>query len=167
MCDKNGVFKEHMKKTTFLWIVNEEKNRVSPDRLLRFMRGKQEIKIDRVVTHDAVYKDLCLTFGDITAFRVTHSNDLCVIGQVINFENEGNTKSQRNFPYSFCIFEINKNAWIKLSPCFMISKRGALTESNHKSFHVSSYIASLKSDSFNFKSTIVSRLILRELKKFL
>lgn len=154
-----------MKKSRFLWIMSEEKLRVSTDRLYRFQRGRKETIVERIISNDIFYKDSCLSFGDYVVFKLPSSDDLCAVGQIMHFEFNGTTKKSRKFPYTFCIFEINKNVWTRLSPCYKVNARGSLVESELKCFHVKNYIFTSKIDNFDFKNLVISRPVLRKLRE--
>lgn len=147
--------------------MNEEKLRVSSDRLYRFHRGKKETVVERVISNDVFYKDTCLSFGDYVILKSPVTRSLCVIGQVMGFEFNGDSKKSRKFPFTFCIFEINKNVWVRLSPCFTISDRGSLVESKYKCFFINNYICTTRITHFDFTNLVVSRSVLQELKKFI
>lgn len=154
-----------MKKSTFLWIMCEEKLRVSTDRLYRFHRGRKETVVERIISNETFYKDSCLSFGDYVVFKTPVTKNLCVVGQVMNFEFNGVSKKTRKFPFTFCIIEINKNVWIRLSPCLTVTDRGCLEESGHKCFHVKDYICTTKISHFDLTHLVVNRFILGKLKR--
>ncbi len=155
-----------MKKTTFLWILREEKNRVSSDRLLRFRKGRKEIVVERISSVDFFFKDKALILGDFVLFRTKAKAKLCVLGQIINFSFQGKTKAERRFPFSHCILEKNKNVVVTLSPCFLVSKNGKFENCYDVIYDVSEYIASTKKDHANFEKFCFEKNILQKLKNF-
>lgn len=109
-----------MKKTRLLWNLIDEKSFISADRNLRFRKGKQEKVIERIYSNDFFYKDVAITFGDYVVVSHGVRGYDCVIGQVVGFSRNSETKSKKKFPFSFCIFEVNQNVMMTLSPCYAV-----------------------------------------------
>jgi hypothetical protein len=163
-CDKNGENEKSIKKSTYLWMLREEKHRVSCDRLYRFKRGKKEIVVDRVISDEHFYKDSALIYGDYAIFKIAATSDLCVLGQVVNFEKNGKSKKERKFSFTYCILEINQNVTVRLSPCYKISVKGKISLYEKPFFTVPEYVASTKIEYFDLNSSNVHRNILIELQ---
>lgn len=171
-CDEKGENHKPIRKSTFLWLLQEEKERVSTDRLERFRSGKTEVLVERVVSTNHFFVDSAITFGDFALFRKKSNESnkkfTFYIGQVINFEKEGKNKRERKFPFSYCILENNKKLIVKLAPCYEIVKStrlaGRLKESSVQFFAVSDYVSSSKMGYFDIENLVIERDIMRSMK---
>jgi len=155
-----------MKKTKFLWLLTDEKFRVSTDRSLRFRSGRKEVNIARVITEDFFYKNTALVHGEIVCVKSSLKANVCIIGQIINFKYSDETsKRDKKFPFSYAILEINKSISMRLSPCAYITKRGKLNICNIKYIHISNYMLSVKQNCIELSGASISQRMLTLLKE--
>jgi hypothetical protein len=168
LCNDKGEKIEEIKKSAFLWIMTEESQRVSTDRLYRFRNKRQEIAVQRVSSSEDFFVDTALTFGDYVVMKLDDKSILCIVGQIVEFEKnvEKTSKRARNFPFSYCILSVNKEIIVKLAPCFAISRRGGVKTCYEKTCHfdVKSYVRSVKKSAFQFDDVNIDRQVLNRLK---
>lgn len=156
-----------MKKSRFLWILIDERQRLSNDRLLRFKHGRKEITVPRVISADPFYKDDVLIYGDFTVFKHASQSYMCIIGQIVNFCNDATLKKDKRFPYSYCILNINKSVMLTLSPCFSVQNTGRLTPYKNVEYSVKKYVCTVNSNVINFETNGIGRHNARKLKSIL
>lgn len=154
-----------MKKTRFLWILIDEKHRISPDRLFRFQKGKREMTIQRVVSNATFFVDNALIHGDYVCFKQGIAKYLGILGQIINFQFDESLKSKRAFPYSYCILDLNKKVKIFLSPCYFVTHSGQLEPLTYTTFHVNRYVCSINIQKLDIPCRLISSNDLRSLKR--
>jgi hypothetical protein len=175
VCNEKGEFIEKMKKSRFIWILKDEKDRVSTDRLSRFIPRKKEITVPRVISMEPFYKDTSLTHGDFVIFKHSLNTYLAVVGQIINFHKETDTngepiktKKGRKFSFSFCILnDKNKNVHLTLSPCYSIQNTGGLIMYQNSVYSVKRYVNSVNPNILNFHNMSIGRNNARKLSELI
>lgn len=93
------------------------------------------------------------------------TDDLCVFGQVINFEFDAVTKKARKFPYTFCILKTNKNVLVRLSPSYVVTTKIRLSQCQSDFFSIQAYVFSTKPENFDLKNLIINRNVSQVLKE--
>jgi hypothetical protein len=156
-----------MKKSRFIWILRDEKQRISTDRQFRFREGRKEITVPRIVSDEAFYKDNALLHGDFMVLKHHLNSYIAIIGQIVNFNFVATTKKARKFPYSFCVVNINRNVEITMSPCYSVQISGDLVALNNVTCSIKSYICSLKSKTLNLSNMSIKDEDVTKLKSFL
>jgi hypothetical protein len=167
VCDDQGEVIEKMKKTRFLWILHDEKHRLSSDRLIRFREGKKEMTVPRVISKEPFYVDTALTHGDFVIFNHSLRSYLAIVGQIINFSYDAKTKKARKYSYSYCIINVNKKVKITLSPCYSVQNTGKLIPYDKVVFEIDQYKSSVKSNVINFNNLCIDPYNVEKLENIL
>jgi len=130
-----------MKKTRFLWMLGNEKERISSDRLLRFRQGRKELSVRRVTTDDIFFRDTALIPGDNICAKFKERDSMCIYGKVVKFQySTGSSKKDKRFSYNHLIIDINKDTIIRLSPCCIIDKKRKIKLCPLKFINIDDYV---------------------------
>lgn len=157
ICDDQGNNIQEIPKSRLLWLLQDEKNRVSSDRLMRFRQGRREITVERIITDNIFYRDNALMPGDIVCLKSESKNDLCIIGKIASFKcSTGSSKGEKKFPFSFYIIGLNKDVLLGLSPCVIVDKKKKLKQTGFMYFDDTSYLFSVKSNFLNLSEKTIS-----------
>lgn len=147
---ENGEIVDNIKKSKLLWLLQDEKAKVSSDRSIRFRTGKKDMIVERIQSDSAFYVDKVLQPGDYICIKYNSKDYICVVGQIIKFKNlEGNTKLEKRYPYKNYIIGVNKNVSVRFLPSYFIDKRGRLISCDLKYFKISNYLFSVKPEVLN------------------
>lgn len=166
ICDEFGIPIEDMKKTRFLWILGNEKERISTDRLQRFKQGKKELTPERVITDDVFYRDTALILGDLICVKVNDKKSMCIVGKVMKFQYSCSTsKKEKHFTFKYLIIGINKDIEIRVSPSFIIDNKRNIKSCPFKFVNVNQYVCSVKNGAIDFSKKNVNPHAFQVLKE--
>jgi len=140
-----------MKKSRFLWMLDNEKDRISNDRMLRFRQARKELTVDRLITDDPFYRDTALIPGDIICVKFKDKDSMCIVGKAVKFQYPNSSKKKdKRFPYKYLILETNTDIAIRVSPCFVIDKKRRIKACPLKFINVNNYVCSVKPGAIDF-----------------
>lgn len=155
MCDENGNFIKEMKKSHFLWLLEDEKHKVSTDRMQRFKEGRKEQQVEKVKSNEKFFKDKVLDIGDFICMKDLSGKNLCIIGKIINFRyTEKTQKNEKRFPHKNLIVEGNKIVGIKLIPSYVITKTRKIMMFSCEYIKLSHYVCSVNKNVIDFTKSI-------------
>jgi len=156
--EKGDVIDE-VKKTFLLWLLQDQKSKVSNDRMIRFRTGKREVVIERVESESSFFVDKAIVPGDFICLSINVKGSICVVGQVLKFKySEGTSKSDRRYPFNNFIVDLNKNVIVRLSPSYFVDKKGIFKTCSVEYFDMANYVCSIRKSSLDFgKKSLASR----------
>lgn len=167
ICDESGTPIEEIKKSRFLWILGNEKERISIDRMQRFKQGrKKELTVERITTDKWFYRDTAIIAGDWICTKFNVEDSICIIGKIVKFQySESSTKKEKRFTYKYLIVGLNKDIEVRVSPCYIIDKKRKIKSCPLKFVNVNQYACSVKKNAIDFSKKNVNSDIFQLLKK--
>lgn len=155
VCDSDGNFIKEMKKSHFLWILEDEKHKVSTDRMQRFRQGRKKIQVEKIKSDDKFFEDTVLDIGDLICMIDRTGHNLCIVGRIINFRyTEKSKKKEKRYPFKNLILDLNKNVAIRMFPCHVINKNRKIITFSADYIDISQYVCSVRKNVIDFTKSI-------------
>lgn len=122
ICNEAGEVVDLIRKSAFLWTVQEESERVSSDRLRRFHYKHRQDKVGIILeSSQSIFVSNGLKRGHFVILK--SEREFLVCGQIIKFQySNAVSKSKKRYTFDEVFFGINENVEILLSPCYNISQ---------------------------------------------
>jgi hypothetical protein len=151
VCNKDGEIIDQLRKSTFIWTVKDEAERVSSDRLRRFVSNKRRKDFNVIIDPVNIFKSNGMMKGNFVVFKFENNQFLC--GQVLKFVySERSAQKNKSYTYNELIFATNLEVDILLSSCFRFSsdknilielKSRKMLSCNDYLFHIQSAMLNL------------------------
>lgn len=171
ICGEDGLFINEINKSKVLWTMQDERERVSTDRLLRFQTrkkrntGNYEVTVVQAGQYISTFNGL--ERGQLIVMKLDASSFL--LGFVIKFRYKGKKrKIERRYTHDTLVFDLNNNTETQLMPCFKFSStQNCLKEMYFSKFiEVSKYVCHLSKDSVDFPNLrFINNLILSHIRR--
>jgi hypothetical protein len=116
---------ENFKVSKLLYVIQEDVERISNDRLERFISTSKGEMIPESMGDSVIKKRLSISLGDFVFVANSRGNLFC--GRVIKFQyTTGKTKAAKKYKYKSVFFNLNHNVKFFLQPCFTLDPSGQL-----------------------------------------
>lgn len=157
MCDESGAFLRNLPKSTFLWTIIEDSERVSTDRLMRFHsknRGK-EFTYQWEDDGSRIFKPNGIKRGQWIMMRWSDENLL--LGQVIKFQYAKQTsKLKKRYTYESVIFGVNTGTEVQLAPRYLVNRSGAMIDEFSRNYTgIENYICHIRHNVLDFEESCI------------
>lgn len=159
MCADDGTFVRVLKKSTLLWTIQDDPDRVSTDRLMRFHSRKGGSAFVYIWEDNGtcVFRPNGVKRGQWIVLSIKGQH---ILGQALKFGYEGKkTKTDRRYTYDAVIFGVNEGVSVLLSPSFQLGRTGQLSEKESFSvwFKLSAYVCHIRDSAINLDNFSISR----------
>ena len=120
LCTTAGEVITDFRKSTLLWTIQEDAERVSTDRMMRFhsKNNKEDFIYDWVDDSSNIFCPNGLRRGQMIVMKL--GNEKLICGQVVKFQYNAGIKKKQRYTYDSVIFGINKDVEIQLAPAYLI-----------------------------------------------
>ena len=150
-------FIENFRKSKILWAIQEEVDRVSSDRTMRFHSKKKHTEYQVKWDDDGskIFKPNGINRGNVVAMK-NDKNEIFV-GQVLKFQYKQSgskplTTIQKRYSYHSLIFDVNKIVEIQLAPIFQMNYYNESLIEIHSMAYIDSvnYLCHIRSSEIDF-----------------
>jgi hypothetical protein len=152
---------EEFPVTRLLWMIQEDVEKISNDRLLRFQSKSFSEYRPTPLGNEIRAERTSITIGEIVIANSPKSHQ-SLLGIVIKFRKKLTSQKQsaqeRKFVYTSLIFGTNKNVEFLLHPCYSIVDDFSLVRNEDWDYYLdeSNYVATVNENYVNFEDLKIS-----------